>query len=92
MALVRQRAIEAWRGGGVFWGSGLASQPSRYRKATAASTQQARYQDMAFRIFRNDALSKYRDSFDLAARYYLPRRDILCGDWTIARPVRVDTT
>ena len=29
--------------------------------------------------------------FDLAARYYLPRREILSGDWTIARPVRVDT-
>ncbi len=29
--------------------------------------------------------------FDLAARRYLPRRDILSGDWTIARPVRTDT-
>ncbi len=31
--------------------------------------QQNRYQDMTFRLFRNDALQKYRASFDLAARY-----------------------
>ena len=39
------------------------------RKDIAAGTQQYRYQDMAFRLFRNDALQKYRASFDLAARY-----------------------
>lgn len=32
-------------------------------------TQEIRYQDMAYRNFRNDALQKYRAAFDLAARY-----------------------
>jgi hypothetical protein len=40
-----------------------------FRKNGAAAVQEYRYQDMAFRIFRNDALQKYRASFDLAARY-----------------------
>ncbi len=39
------------------------------RHQTAADVQQQRYKDMAFRIFRNDALQKYRAQFDLAARY-----------------------
>ena len=40
-----------------------------FRRSGAAATQQNRYKDMAFRIFRNDALQKYRSAFDLAARY-----------------------
>ena len=40
-----------------------------FRRSGAAETQAARYRDMAFRIFRNDALAKYRAAFDLAARY-----------------------
>lgn len=40
-----------------------------FRKATAAAVQDYRHQDMAFRVFRNDALQKYRAAFDLAARY-----------------------
>jgi probable HAF family extracellular repeat protein len=40
-----------------------------FRKKAAAETQISRYKDMAFRIFRNDALQKYRAQFDLAARY-----------------------
>ncbi len=40
-----------------------------FRIAAAGDTQQYRYQDITFRIFRNDALSKYRAQFDLAARY-----------------------
>ena len=35
----------------------------------AGVTQRTRYQDMAFRVFRHDALQKYRAAFDLAARY-----------------------
>ena len=50
-------------------GQRLLSQLITFRKNTAASVQQYRYQDMAFRIFRNDALQKYRAQFDLAARY-----------------------
>lgn len=41
----------------------------RFRKVTAADTQNLRYKDMAFRIFRNDALQKYRAQFDLASSY-----------------------
>lgn len=41
----------------------------QFRKNTAASVQQYRYEDMTFRVFRNDALQKYRAQFDFAARY-----------------------
>lgn len=41
----------------------------QFRKTGAAAVQEHRYQDMAFRVFRNDALQKYRAAFDLAARY-----------------------
>jgi len=41
----------------------------RFRQQTAAQVQTFRYKDMAFRIFRSDALQKYRAQFDLAARY-----------------------
>jgi len=41
----------------------------RFLQQTAAQVQAYRYKDMAFRIFRNDALQKYRAQFDLAARY-----------------------
>ena len=40
-----------------------------FRKRTAAVIQDYRYQDMGFRVFRNDAVEKYRATFDLAARY-----------------------
>ena len=41
----------------------------RFRQQTASKVQVYRYKDMAFRIFRNDALQKYRAQFDLAATY-----------------------
>ncbi|MBI1839469.1 MAG: LamG domain-containing protein, partial [Verrucomicrobia bacterium] len=40
-----------------------------YRKLVAAQITDYRYQDMAFRIFQNDALQKYRAQFDLTAMY-----------------------
>lgn len=41
----------------------------RFRKKTAGDIQDYRYQDMAFRIFRNDALQKYRAQFEMTAMY-----------------------
>jgi hypothetical protein len=47
----------------------------RFRRQTAGQIQDYRYKDAAFRIFRNDALQRYRAQFDLAARYaYLAAR------------------
>ncbi|MGH7788801.1 MAG: hypothetical protein ACRERC_18160 [Candidatus Binatia bacterium] len=40
-----------------------------FRKKTAAKVADLRYNDMAFRIFRNDALQKYKAQFDLASQY-----------------------
>jgi hypothetical protein len=39
------------------------------RTSIAGDATKLRYRDMAFRVFRNEALSKYRAQFDLAARY-----------------------
>jgi hypothetical protein len=39
------------------------------RKRTSNRVNSARYTDMAFRIFRNDALQRYSSAFDLAAKY-----------------------
>ncbi len=50
-------------------GQRLLEDRNRFRRQTAANVQSRRYKDMAFRIFRNDALQKYRAQFDLAARY-----------------------
>ncbi|MGA1237312.1 MAG: hypothetical protein ACO34E_10640, partial [Limisphaerales bacterium] len=50
-------------------GSRLLEDRQRFRQQTAAKIQQYRYSDMAFRIFRNDALQKYRAQFDTAAMY-----------------------
>jgi len=50
-------------------GNRLIEDRVRFLQETAAQVQAFRYKDMAFRIFRNDALQKYRAQFDLAARY-----------------------
>lgn len=47
----------------------LLEERTRFRQQTAAKVQTFRYKDMAFRVFRSDALQKYRAQFDLAARY-----------------------
>ncbi len=39
------------------------------RKQAAANVQEYRFQDLGFRVFRNDAIQKYRAQFDLAAKY-----------------------
>jgi hypothetical protein len=50
-------------------GQRLLEDQLRFRRQTAAKIQDFRYQDMTFRIFRNDALQKYRAQFDMAAQY-----------------------
>lgn len=46
-----------------------------FRTAAAARIAASRYNDMTFRVFRNDALRRYSDAFELAARYcYLAAR------------------
>jgi hypothetical protein len=50
-------------------GRRLLGERARFRAQTAAEVQEYRYDDLAFRVFRNDALQKYRAQFDLAARY-----------------------
>jgi hypothetical protein len=47
----------------------LLEERTRFRQKTAAQIQTYRYKDMAFRVFRSDAIQKYRAQFDLAARY-----------------------
>ena len=50
-------------------GERLTAELVAFRARTASDVQSYRYEDMAFRVFRNDALQKYRAQFDLAARY-----------------------
>ena len=50
-------------------GQRLVEERIAYRQRVAADVSKARYQDMTFRIMRNDALQKYSAQFELAARY-----------------------
>ncbi|MCA9412756.1 MAG: TolC family protein, partial [Candidatus Omnitrophica bacterium] len=50
-------------------GQRLLEDRTRFRQQTAALISNLRYKDMAFRVFRNDALQKYRSQFDLAVKY-----------------------
>ncbi len=50
-------------------GQRVLAERETFRQYTAADIQDYRYQDMAFRVFRNQALEKYRAAFDLAAQY-----------------------
>lgn len=55
--------------GAVGRGLRLYEQLIAFRQKTARDISQYRYRDLAFRVFRNDALQKYRAQFDIAARY-----------------------
>jgi hypothetical protein len=71
-AYARREQVEAARGNyqiELANGQRLLSEMAQFRANSAADIQTYRYRDMAFRIFRNDALQKYRAQFDLAARY-----------------------
>ena len=50
-------------------GERIEEQLMRYRRDVAAQVTEQRYQDLTFRIFRTDAIQKYRAQYDLAARY-----------------------
>ncbi|MBN1672132.1 MAG: hypothetical protein JXR37_13920 [Kiritimatiellae bacterium] len=50
-------------------GQRILEERAAFRRSAAPEIQDLRYQDMAFRVFRNDALQKYRAVLDLAARY-----------------------
>ncbi|MCH8149490.1 MAG: hypothetical protein IH987_16155, partial [Planctomycetes bacterium] len=47
----------------------LLDQRTAFRFRTADQITKYRYRDMAFRVFRNNALAKYRAQYDMAARY-----------------------
>jgi hypothetical protein len=50
-------------------GQRLLEERLRFRQLTASDVQGYRYKDMAFRIFRDEAIQQYRAQFDLAGRY-----------------------
>ena len=50
-------------------GDRLLDERELFRQQNARRITELRYRDMAHRLFRNDALGKYRQQFDLAARY-----------------------
>jgi len=50
-------------------GQRVIEERSAWRKQFAGRATELRYKDMAFRVFRSDAVRQYRDQFELAARY-----------------------
>jgi hypothetical protein len=68
LAEAMKQALGAFQGS-LAEGERLLAELETFRKYTAGDVQDARYQDLAFRTFRNDAIQKYRATFDLAARY-----------------------
>ena len=50
-------------------GQRIMEERSMFRRRIAGPIQQLRYQDIAFRNFRNEALQRYKATFDMAARY-----------------------
>ena len=61
-----------------------------FRANSAGKLQADRYRNMAFRIFRDDALQKYTAAFDLAARYV--DLAVRAYDYETALPVTTDTS
>jgi hypothetical protein len=69
------RCIEKLRSAGERYrsllaeGERLVEERIAFNQRVASTTTKQRYEDMTFRVTRNDALRKYRSAFDLASRY-----------------------
>ena len=69
------RSIEKLRSAGERYrsllaeGERLVEERIAFNQRVASTTTKQRYEDMTFRVTRNDALRKYRSAFDLASRY-----------------------
>jgi hypothetical protein len=50
-------------------GMSLLGEREAFNKVLAAKAQKGRYKDMVLRLTRNEAMSKYQDAYDMAARY-----------------------
>ena len=50
-------------------GDALQAERERLRIQWAADLSQSRYRNMTYQIFRNDALQRYHEAFELAAKY-----------------------
>jgi hypothetical protein len=71
-------------------GQRLQVEQQTFRMHKAGPLQANRYRNMAFRIFRNDALQRYQAAFDLAARYvYLAAK---AYDYETALPIATSGT
>lgn len=55
--------------GALARGQRLLEERFRFRQQTAQRVTDYRYKDMAFRVFRNEAIQQYRAAFDIASRY-----------------------
>ncbi|MGV3661367.1 MAG: malectin domain-containing carbohydrate-binding protein [Prosthecobacter sp.] len=67
-----QRALESAVGGfqmTLAEGQRVMEERLAFRRKMAGPVQALRYEDIAFRNFRNESLQRYKASFDLAARY-----------------------
>ncbi len=66
-----QKASDAQAGftSAIAEGERLLDERESFRTSASSRIAASRYNDMAFRVFRNDALRRYSDAFELAARY-----------------------
>lgn len=63
-----RQASDAYRSK-LYAGLDLMSERAEFNRNAAGVVQEHRYQDMAFRLFRNEGLDKFRAAFELAAKY-----------------------
>lgn len=68
-ALEAMRAASDRVASSIERGQALIEERTVFNQRVAATTTKQRYEDFTFRVFHNEALRKYRSSFDLATRY-----------------------